>query len=518
MRTIQRMTDTSPKRQRGKNKPSLALRAGMFVTLALVGCTPLPLWPKHSEQQAHKPPSPSVPAEVKVGGDGLQLGESQVPGIARDEFLGHAQELLQGGQPERVRRYVSRYPDAALEALRSARPGPGRVLEAVAQVYDETCCREAAWLMVMQERAEKPGRFAAYDEARKQTLEHARAGRNREAARVNLLAALGREAPYVLFLDAAQVTAEAMLRAGEPAEAVKVLHGVLDRHAENSPHQAAQLGLLLSEAYRRGGKEAEAVAAWESAVTLAAPFLAGPGGADPALWERVAYLRPVGHDWPAAVRQLRQEGNVHPAAVRTPSAQADEVLLWRAIGSARLARREAQAALLAFKRAETCCADRATAASLQLDEAKALIALDQTPAALALLAPLAGKPDSPARRPAYALLGALKFRAGQVQQAVTMLKRAVEPDGKGDWPGLADAEADLGLAYLAGGEEEKGLRWLHSARARFEKAGDQASVAQTVENEAAYFEHTGKRDEATRLKEKKTATTDGTDRTDNKTE
>jgi tetratricopeptide (TPR) repeat protein len=191
-------------------------------------------------------------------------------------------------------------------------------------------------------------------------------------------------------------------------------------------------------------------------------------------------------------------------ATRSASGQAwaDEALLWTELGQWRLERREAEAALLAFKRAEAATPDDPGKERLRLAQARALVQVGQGTAAKEILVHLAFAPGSTVARPALATLGALRFQDGQVQESLTLLKKAVEEGPGAEWPGRSEAEADLGLAYLTTGDEASGLRWLHAARQHFEKSNDSVLLARCLENEAAYQEHRGNSRDADALRQR----------------
>jgi tetratricopeptide (TPR) repeat protein len=91
-----------------------------------------------------------------------------------------------------------------------------------------------------------------------------------------------------------------------------------------------------------------------------------------------------------------------------------------------------------------------------------------------------------------ALLGSLKLESGQLEFGFKMLQRALELQPQVDWSTRAEAEADLGLAYLMMGEEANGLRWLKQAQQRFESDGRVEMLAKSLRNESGYWKHKGK--------------------------
>jgi hypothetical protein len=267
------------------------------------------------------------------------------------------------------------------------------------------------------------------------------------------------------------------------------------------PYQTLNLLLLASDAQRRAGDLLAAERTWQDTARLASDLVRGPHPIiDPILWERISYLRPANCPWPGEVRHTLSEVNVAFGIVADPRqsaasiASTDEAPLWTAIGHWRLARNEAQSALVALKRAETLTSQPYAASRLQLSETKALVRLGQVPAASAILIHLAGSPDPLISHPAMAMLGTAKLQQGSAQEGFNLLHNAVEEDSAAVWPERAEAEADLGLAYLMIGDEASGFRWLHQAQQSFEASGQQQALVQCLENEAAFLEQAKKAD------------------------
>ena len=125
--------------------------------------------------------------------------------------------------------------------------------------------------------------------------------------------------------------------------------------------------------------------------------------------------------------------------------------------------------------------------------------MNQRAAAVAILTRLAEKQDSELAQPAFAVLGSLLFNEGQTAQA-SLLRRAMA-DGK-DWPGRAEALADLGLACLTAHEETEGLNHLHEAQKCFEAEGQYELLQQSLWNEAKYFERLMKLEDAAAVRER----------------
>ena len=264
-----------------------------------------------------------------------------------------------------------------------------------------------------------------------------------------------------------------MLQADKPKEAVATFSQARKLAGTAFPHQTVKVLLLLSDAERRAGREAAAAATWKEAAELAASLVNGAHPvADPGLWERLAFLRPVTTPWPAVVaqelnRRPKNLANLTPAPgivqasmapTATGTAEMNEASVWALIGQWRLHRAEPQAALLAFKKAETFAPDQANRDRMELSPPERRRRSNQRPATLAILNRLVENQNSELAQPAFAVLGSLLFNEGRSAQAKALLAKAVGTGEDRDWPGWAEAEADLGLACLSEHEEAEGAQ------------------------------------------------------------
>jgi tetratricopeptide (TPR) repeat protein len=463
-----------------------------------------------ADPSAKKTPAPPAGTQVRVGGDGFALGDVEQPACSSQQFVDRVAELLRNKRPAEAAQWVQRYPDVALGVLRE--PGSvhtePNVLQVVAQAHDQQCAHcnaDAGWTAVIADRTAHPERHSDYDVRRQQFMGHLQNGRLKEALALGLSNVPAGVPGPLLAIDAHRLTGIALVLDNRPAEAVAAFQQALQLAGQAHPYQAANVLLLVSDAHRRAGNPAAAEGAWVETARLASELAGAPQPAiDPILWERVAYLRPVNCPWPSAVRQrlvdlnvgfgvlAETRGAVQPVSMT--NSVADEGPLWTSIGHWRLAREEPQAALVALKRAETLSGSSYVAGRLQMGQSKALVRLGQHSAATAMLISLAGSSDMRISRPAMAMLGTMKLKQGSTQQGFNLLRRAVEEDQAAMWPDRADAEADLGLAYLLMGDEAAGLRWLHTAQQGFEIARQHEQLVQCLENEAAYLEQAKKRD------------------------
>jgi tetratricopeptide (TPR) repeat protein len=510
--------------QRSMRRASLGCIVALAAAAVLVvpGCVTTEKTQNLPFASVPKQTAANAPKQVKVGGNGVQLGEAQRPAVTAEAFTQRMHDLLAAKKENSARHWVERYPDVALDVLRRApaSQAANTTLQAIAKDYDELCCRvdaQSGWAALYKDQAEHPDHYAAQDATRKQVLEHLHNGRAKEAADIHL-ASTAKGAPGVaLELDALQLTGEALLQADKPKEAVATLSQARKLAGTAFPHQTVKILLLLSDAERRAGREAPAAATWKEAAELAASLVNGAHAvADPGLWERLAFLRPVTTPWPAVVAQElnhRPENlaNLTPAPpilqasmppAGTGTAEMNEANVWALIGQWHLHRAEPQAALLAFKRAETIAPDQANRDRMELCAAKALAQMDQRPATLAILNRLVENQNSELAQPAFAVLGSLLFNQGRTAQAKALLAKAVGTGEDKDWPGWAEAEADLGLACLSEHEEAEGLKRLHDAQKRFEAEGDYDLLQQCLWNEAKYLERCMKLEDAAAVRQR----------------
>jgi FimV-like protein len=142
--------------------------------------------------------------------------------------------------------------------------------------------------------------------------------------------------------------------------------------------------------------------------------------------------------------------------------------------------------------ADTSCSRTA----LLLDRAEHLTQSGDLEEASRLLSLLLEEAEGPAKLRARAMLGVTRIQQGRLREAQDLLSAVVADPAAEDWSGRAEALADLGLAHLAAGDEEQGLRCLHDARQSFASGGQQEQLARCLRNEARYLAFAGKRDSA----------------------
>jgi tetratricopeptide (TPR) repeat protein len=266
------------------------------------------------------------------------------------------------------------------------------------------------------------------------------------------------------------------------------------------------------------GHDKSAVAHWQLAF---AQFLQGAAGTDPNqvvtsipanpsaqppcdpnLAERIASVRPEIAPWPgAAIASALAADLVRAEVLETRFDSAKSIVscesaFWLTVGHWRLERHEPKGALAALKKAESADATGIARPWIQIQQAKAFLQLGQSATAVSVLTGVTGSPN--AKLAAMATLGACKFKDGHTEQALVLLKKAIE-EWPTPFPCRAESEADLALAYLSVGDEMTGLGHLHAAQKDLQSAGRRPSLWTALENEARYLRHVGKLDDATKV-------------------
>ncbi|MFO0903837.1 MAG: hypothetical protein U0939_12605 [Pirellulales bacterium] len=470
----------------------------ILIILAVCGCSRLRtdqlLGPPIAEE--HEAAAPAGAFEVQVDGDNLTFHAPQVAASKSRNYLPRIRQLLKDGDRAGARELVYRHPELALESLRaqlSAEPASAAdsAVRFIAEEYDRwlDLPTQHGWSRVTS-MVERDAAIRNYATARARVLETLSTGSVRESQALDLLRIAGATNLEVLKIDAARTAAIASLVALRSEQAARMLGEACNGAARIDGYQRSQLKLLQSDALRRAGKIAEADAAWSEAVVAAAQLTRHqPPLFDPAFWDAASYLRPVAVEWPAsAVSEIASLSPIPTDALRGDAAER-ECVVWSTIGQRLLDRGDHEATLVALKRSEAASADAAVQGWCRVCEANALARVGQTSTATALLA---GQLQSSDRRLAAAVaasFGSIKCQAGDVEAGQRLLKKGLESQTLRHWPGLADAEADLGLACLVQGEETDGLRWLRSARSRYEARGETTRVKQTLVNEREYWRY-----------------------------
>jgi len=480
---------------------------GLCLSLLIAGCgpsvarnTPIPAGKTDDAQVAPQSKNAgtaqadanvkSGPREVKVQLCGGRVGAADLTNKTdAAEFQKRVQKVVAEGHTAVVFKAVKRHPDAALELLRGASREQAAQPEiiAIGDAYDrlEGGNLWHAWLAA---RVAEPARFAAYDVSTAQAQRLIAEGQFAEAAKLDWSAPLkpflalrekGSGGEPIACAESARLRGTALLLNAQYKEALETFDGAMT-FAGEIPALSAELQLLKCEASRRAGLTVDAQKAWSAAAEAAAKLN------DPWFWHHVLELRPANAPWPESLTR----------ACQTEECTAP---VWALVGECHLERQESQAALLAFKQADSEALDPATQGRARIGQARSLVGLNQRGAAVTLLGAQARSTEPTVALQAKAMLGVLMVEEGRVPQGAAFLKEAVETSGSTNWPGYSQAAADLGLAYLLSGDETNGLPWLHRAQARFETEKDFESLAQSLVNEAHYLKEKGATDQANAL-------------------
>ncbi|MBN8625213.1 MAG: hypothetical protein J0M17_06980 [Planctomycetes bacterium] len=450
---------------------------------------------------------------------GQSLGNSQEVSLSANDLLSRVAAMVGEQRFTSAARTVQRHPDAALEWLRADGTAPNReAAELIARVHDRQCLGSDAiqtWDQLTADRITNPAKYHEYREAR-QRFESSLPKGQVDFALDQKLAELAADLKSPLLeIDALQLEGTAHMLNERPLEAVAMFDRAATIAARISPYQATYLLLLRSDAERRAGDYAKADATWNQAVAQAGRMLIAEHPVmDPVLWERLGYLRPIEQAWPLEVIHQLHRADPLPG-IELPDASVAltsdsptnpavaETVIWNAVGRWYLDRNHSQSALVAFKRAESAATTGRAQQWLRLRQARSLVQLDQTGPATAILVSLATDKASAANAAAHCVLGSLRLKNGQLQQGLGLLRKGIERDGN-DWPQRAEAEADLGLAFLMSGEKTQGLRYLHQAQQRFSAQGDFEGLALALENEIAFLENSDGKADARAVKERLT--------------
>jgi len=446
---------------------------------------------------------------------GSTLGNSQEISLEPKALAGRVAELLSDDKPSLATAWIRRHPETTLEALRSQDEAlPSAALRHMAKVHDRQTVVDGRpiWTeMIALRNTNAPG-LKRYAEMRSQFHERVADGLIDRAIDLTLVATAAESQSVALEIDARQLRGTALLLGERPADAVVELAAAVAAAENISAYQSAYLLLLLSDAQRRAGDGAGASQTWQRAIVTASYLVEDePVVADPVLWERLSYLRPVDKTWPAdVVARLAahaplpgvesQDDDSATASDSDADPAAAETVIWHCIGRWYLDRGHAQASLVAFKRAESASTDDVSKQWLRFRQAKALTQLKQEGPATAIIMGLLANKPAPLERPASALLGSLYLHRGQTPRGLALLKKAVEADDGVVWEERSEAEADLGLAYLSVGDADNGLARLHRAQQLFESEDETESLVASLENELKFLEHAGKKKEAAAVK------------------
>jgi hypothetical protein len=267
------------------------------------GCSGFPqslsFWREEKSTSQAKPVA--GPTQVHAGGDGFNLGDVEQPALSPQQFTERIGETLRTKNQAAASRIVQLYPDVALAVLRDPAGVSPEVLSVIALAHDQQCTLAgsgASWTALVQDRLREPQRYAPYDTRRREFMTQIQNGHVQEALGKGLAAPQG-AAGAMLSIDCQYLTGIALVLANRPQDAVGPFQNAVQAARGVDAYQTTNLLLLLSDAVRRAGDNSSAESIWREAAQTAADLAgATPAVTDPILWERAAYLRPVGLPFP----------------------------------------------------------------------------------------------------------------------------------------------------------------------------------------------------------------------------
>lgn len=444
--------------------------------------------------------------------------------MSASEFIERIERLLLDRRGASARQWVFRYPDVALAALRD--PELNRTvtpaLQAIARFHDEHLSHngEGSWQRLIRDKFDHPDPYSINDQRRTAILDRLRQDQSEEVAGLleeYVTKPEKKIRPRRFLIENLRFAGIAWFMANEPQQACIHWEKALEIVGVEFPYEACDLMLLKSVALMRSGMNKEAETAWVNASMEAASLLEKvPSIKDPSLWNRIIHLRPAAAKWPEEIttklekafwsacwgnardKQNRKERDQQGAAVDISD---PEAMIYACIGCWYLERREPRPAVISLKHAEVNSDGSYGKELIRLKQAVALAQMNQADSAMPMLMNLSKSINKEIASAGRVMLGTMYLTRGSVERGISLLRETLESGNENSFPGRAQAEADLALAYLSQGDEARGLSWLHTAQSSFEK-NDTEQWIRSIQNEARYMENTGRSSEAERLRQR----------------
>ncbi|MEL6715671.1 MAG: hypothetical protein AAFP86_17955, partial [Planctomycetota bacterium] len=313
---------------------------------------------------------------------------------------------------------------------------------------------QGGWALLVSDRVQNADRYDAWSEQRASAWNALRSGAFGKVADTEFVLPVGGPAPWP-EAEALSLRATAMLADGRPAEAAVRFERAAELVDEWDARFAARARLYAALGLDLSGDPQEAQRA--RATTLAS-------------------LRLAEIQDPLVLRLLLE---ADASTGWYPGSSSRREVRAR-LGRLELERGAAQAAVLAWRAAESESGARPTRQRLRLNQAEALVSLGQDQAAIAMLAGLAA---TELRPEALAMLGLIQLRRGQIELALTVFREAVANTTPAAHPGVF---ADAGLALLSAMNPDAGLPLLHQARDVYAARGEGQALRQLLRNELRY--------------------------------
>lgn len=435
-------------------------RIACFFTLMaalLAGCVTSS---SSSETRARPTVSDEAGQVLRVDGESVVLGQATTRPMSREVFTARIAELIAVDRDEDTRELVRLFPDLAEEAILSASPTSPRVYREIAAWLDAQAePARGGWSALVADRETDPERYAGFQKSRASIWPALRRGAFTEVARLELAPPSDGPTPWP-EIDALLLRGTATLAAGRPGDAADDIDAAADLAASWDPRVETRTRLLAALAHKLNGNFEASMDARLSAI---------------------GRLRVTEIYDPMILRLMLETTSTPSNTHAGPSPRSVRARL----GRVEIQRGSPQAALLAWRAAETESGAEPPTNVLRLCQAEALIALQQDEAAIAMLAGLA---RTEVRPEALAMLGLVHLRRSQIDTGLAMLREAVESTTAESHPHVY---ADAGLALISTDEPKTGRSLLDAARAGYQTTEDDAGLRRLLINQLRYAESIG---------------------------
>ncbi len=392
---------------------------------------------------------------LRVDSGSVMLGSTTTGAMSPDVLLARVRKHLASQNELGAANIVETYPDVAEALLLADSIHDRPETRFVARCRDRLAAPIAGgWHALLDHRLGHPDHYHPYVAQRAAWWRAYRAGEFETALGLPLEPPASAPAPW-FAVEAYTLRATAALTSGHPDQAERLFRSAADSATAFDNTIRGRNQFFAALACKVGGRLSAALQLRGEAMQSVSPGQC----TDPLVVRLLLEITPSrAHDdrWP------------------------HRRLLFR-LGELEYARGAPQAALLSWKRAEAKLGPEPADARLRLAQADALLALQQIEPATALLLSL---DRTPLRPEALAKLGMLYLRQGRVETGLSFMEQAVADTSPASH---AHIHADYALAMLAAGDEETALEHLHAARSAFDRHGDRAGVATTLENELRFL-------------------------------
>ncbi|MEM9304260.1 MAG: hypothetical protein AAGE01_19265 [Pseudomonadota bacterium] len=404
------------------------------------------------------PDAAATESVLRIESESVLLGDAVGKPLSLEVYVARIQQNLVAGRDEAVGDLVRVYPDLARQVVLSAEFSAQSQYVIAAWLDGHAAPARGGWATLVADRVDHPDRYATWARSRAAAWYALRGGAFAAVAEQPVEAPAISPSPWPA-LGALQLQATAMLAAGRANDAAPLFEQIAEDATAWDLQVAARAGLFAALAHQIAGNI--------EASRLSRDAVAG------------TVNLPAVHD-PMILRLLLE--------TRAPG-QVSSPLSRRAVrarlGRVELERDRPQAALLAWRAAETEPGLEPSLSRIRLGQAEALLALRQEEPAIAMLIGLA---DSDMRPEALVMLGLLQMHRGQLNMGLSVLQEAVAASDADSHPSVY---ADVGLALLTVGEQELGQDLVAQARESYTQKGDLLALARLLNNELRYAEAIG---------------------------